>query len=72
MNYILVTLQWNGGLEDLKVPAFVPVVELLEMFDDIYGIGGKTLQAEPKGIILDKNKTLEEQGVQNGAKLSIS
>ena len=72
MNYILATIQWETGSEDLKIPAFVPVGELIEMFYEIYGVDGKALQAEPKGLILDKSKTLEEQGVLHGAKLTIN
>ena len=72
MDYILITLRFGEKSEDLKIPALVPVSELLEMFREIYGINGSALQAEPKGIILDKNKTLEEQGILYGANLTIN
>ncbi|MCL2633123.1 MAG: EsaB/YukD family protein [Oscillospiraceae bacterium] len=72
MDYVLITLKFGEKTEDLKVPALVRVSELLEMFHEIYGISGETLHAEPKGMILDKSKTLEEQGVFHGARLTIN
>ena len=72
MDYISITLQHDTGWEDLKIPAFVAAGELMRIFGELYGIEVKTIQAEPRGIILDKNKTLEEQGVLYGAKLTVT
>ena len=71
MNYIYITLQRGAESDDLKIPGFVPVGELIGVFRDIYGIEAKALHAEPKGMILDVNKTLDEQGVLYGSKLTI-
>ena len=72
MEYILATLVSSDLIEDLKVPGFTPVGDLIDVFNELYNVEGKTLHAEPKGIILDKNKTLAEQGVEHGAKLTLS
>ena len=71
MDYILVNFCFENMDEDLKIPAFVPVGELLAIFGELYGAKGNALHAEPRGIILDKNKTLEEQGVEHGAILTL-
>ena len=72
MDYILVTFRCNEIVEDLKVPAFIPISELIDTFNEIYQAGGKMLHAEPKGIILDKSKTLSAQGIGHGAMLILS
>ena len=72
MEYILVTISCGDVEEDLRVPEFVPVGELIGVFNELYGADGQMLHAEPKGIILDKNKTLAQQGVEHGAKLTLS
>jgi len=72
MEYILITLSRQGKDEDLKVPDFTPAGELLSAFCEIYGGEWKVLHAEPKGIILDKSKTLAEQGIEHGARLTLS
>ena len=72
MEYILVTVNCGETEVDLKVPALIPVGQLIGAFSEIHGTGGQTLHAEPKGIILDKNKTLAVQGVGHGAKLTLS
>ena len=72
MDYILATLVNGDREEDLKIPDFVYVGELIGVFNELYGVDGNMLHAEPKGIILDKNKTLGEQGVEHGAKLTLS
>jgi uncharacterized ubiquitin-like protein YukD len=71
MDYILITLCAAGKNEDLKVPCFLPVGELIDILKELYGANASTLHASPKGIILDRNKTLEEQGVLHGAKLTL-
>lgn len=75
MDYIMVTLQTDDGRQtDLKVPAFVPVSELLGMLAETLHLerGPETrLQAEPLGRILQDGKTLKEQGVCHGALLTV-
>jgi len=76
MDFVLVTFIYGDIAEDLKIPAFIPVGELIDVFHEIYGGGGAasdaTLHAEPKGMILDRSKTLKEQGVEHGALLTLS
>jgi len=72
VEYILATLSCGDTDEDLKVPSFVPAGELIGVINELYDAGGLTLHAEPKGIILDKSKTLAQQGVEHGAKLTLS
>ena len=72
MDYILVSLNYGDKTEDLRVPTFTLVEELLSIFNDIYGLSGKELHAEPRGIILDKNKSLAAQGVLHGALLTLN
>ena len=71
MEYLLVTAAYGDVEEDLKVPAFVRVCELIVMLNELYSADGQMLHAEPKGIILDKSKTLAQQGVEHGAKLTL-
>ena len=71
MEYIFVTLCCGDIMEDLKIPAFISGVDLIEIFSGLYGIAGKMLHAEPKGIILDKSKTLADQGIGHGSKLTL-
>lgn len=72
MEYIMTTLCCGDIEEDLKVPAFVPVGELIRAINELYCADKQTCHAEPKGIILDKNKTLAQQGVEHGARLALS
>ena len=72
MDYLIVSLKVQGKYEDLKVPAFISVGELIDTFNEIYQCSGETLHADPKGIILDKKKTLIEQGIEHGAKLTLA
>jgi len=72
MEHIIVTVCCGDIEEDLKIPAFIPAGELIGALNEIYGANSTMLHAEPKGIILDKNKTLAQQGVEHGAKLTLS
>jgi len=72
MEYILTTINCEDIEDDLRIPAFVPVGELMDALNTLYSADGQTLHAEPRGIILDRNKTLEQQGVEHGAKLALS
>jgi len=71
MDYILVSFCFEDRAEDLKIPTFVPIADLVILFMELFGARGKVLHAEPRGIILDKNKTLAEQGVEHGAILTL-
>ena len=71
MDYILISLNYGDKVEDLRIPSFTSVAELISIFNNIYGISSKELHAEPRGIILDRNKTLAEQGVLHGALLTL-
>jgi len=71
VEYILITFVCGELAEDLKVPAFVPVKELIELLCEVIGVNGSELHAEPRGIILDKSKTLLEQGVLHGSLLTL-
>jgi hypothetical protein len=71
MDYILSNLCYEDREEEIKIPTFLPVGELISLFEDVFGAIGKVLHAEPQGIILDKSKTLAEQGVEHGAVLTL-
>lgn len=75
MDYILVTFQAGPRLtKELKVPVFVTPAELLAMLSEALGLDAgpeRRLQAEPLGRILDHHRTLEEEGVVNGALLTL-
>lgn len=75
MDYIMVTFQ-SENIEsvDLKVPVFVKTGELINMLSEALGVTLKSesrLQAEPLGRILDNNQTLLEEGVEQGALLTL-
>ena len=72
MEYILATICCGEIEDDLKIPAFVPVGELMGVLNEIFSADGQTLHAEPRGMILDKGKTLVQHGVGHGAKLTLS
>ncbi|GHU50705.1 hypothetical protein AGMMS49975_02270 [Clostridia bacterium] len=70
---MIVTIECEGNkVEDLEMPDFLRVEQMLELFGNMYKRTFENLQADPKGIILDKTKTLPEQGVEHGAKLIFS
>lgn len=75
MDYIVVTFQAGPQLrKELKIPVFVTSKELLAMLSEALGlpIGPEhRLQAEPLGRILDYSRTLEEEGVVDGALLTL-
>jgi len=71
MDYILVMLCFDDRAEDLKIPTFVPAGDLITLFSELFSTRGNVLHAEPRGIVLDKNKTLAEQGVEHGAILTL-
>ena len=74
MDYILVTFLAGNTSEDLKVPVFVKIEELLGMLSEALSIRigrENRLQAEPLGRILSNDKTLEEEGVTQGSILTL-
>jgi uncharacterized ubiquitin-like protein YukD len=71
MEYILVTLQADEEEHDLKIPSFLPVSEIIAMFKELFSEAGENMSATPKGILLDRNKTLQEQNILHGAKLKL-
>nr|WP_237690859.1 EsaB/YukD family protein [Paenibacillus caui] len=59
---------------ELKIPAFVTSRELLAMLAealDFSAAPNQRLQAEPLGRILDPVRTLQEEGVADGALLTL-
>lgn len=70
----MVTFQNGSKSDDLKVPTFVRIEELLEMLGEALGIpvsSENKLQAEPLGRILNNSKTLEEETVTQGSLLTL-
>ncbi|TYQ16046.1 UNVERIFIED_CONTAM: hypothetical protein Cloal_2548 [Acetivibrio alkalicellulosi] len=64
----------NMESQDLKVPVFVKTSELIGMLSKTFGISvgrDSRLQAEPLGRILDNSLTLLEEGVGDGALLTL-
>ncbi|MFC4102197.1 EsaB/YukD family protein [Paenibacillus xanthanilyticus] len=74
-DYILVTLApGRRPSVELKLPAFVPLGELLGMLGEALDLpldGSAKLQAEPLGRVLDNKRTLEQEGVACGALLTV-
>ncbi|WP_410771621.1 EsaB/YukD family protein [Fontibacillus sp. BL9] len=75
MDYILVTFQAGPQMrKELKIPVFVTPEELLSMLSEALGLSigpENRLQAEPLGRILDHSRSLEEEGVVDGALLTL-
>ncbi|TCK90648.1 hypothetical protein EDC19_2417 [Natranaerovirga hydrolytica] len=74
MDYIMITFQMNNLTEDIKVPTFVKIEELLELISKALDINCNTnsrVQVEPMGRILENNKTLLEEMVTQGSKLTL-
>lgn len=71
----MVTFQAGPQMtKELKIPVFVTPEELLSMLSEALGLrtGPESrLQAEPLGRILDPSRTLEEEGVVDGALLTL-
>ena len=67
----MVTISYGDTKDDLRVPAFLPVGELIDLLNELYHTDGQTLHAMPKGIILDRSKTLETQSIEHGAMLTL-
>ncbi|GGH11022.1 EsaB/YukD family protein [Paenibacillus segetis] len=75
MDYILVSFHSGSNDNiDLKVPVFVTIEELLAMLSEALNLTvshSSKLQAEPLGRILDNSRTLEQEGVSQGALLTL-
>ncbi len=75
MENILVSVKVGKRIEaDLKIPSHVTPRELISMLSEALEVNlpqESMIQAEPMGIVLEKNRSLEEQGVDTGALLSI-
>ncbi|MCR2803402.1 EsaB/YukD family protein [Paenibacillus soyae] len=75
MDYVMVSFQFGSGEPvDLKVPLFVTTEELIRLLHEALGSPagrGVMLQAEPLGRILNYDRTLEEEGVTQGALLTL-
>lgn len=75
MEYIYITLKTNElGKIDLKIPTQITVNELLSMVSEALDLPLKVnsqVQAEPLGRILANTATIEDEGIANGALLTI-
>ena len=71
MEYILATVRCGDINDDLKIPSDIPVGELTDMINELYGTDCKTLHANPKGMICDKSRTLSQQEIGHGAILTL-
>ena len=75
MDTIFVTVKMPGqGAMDLKIPGYVTGEELLAILSEITCKkipAEKIIQAEPIGRILENTQTLESDGVETGALLTI-
>ena len=75
MEYIHITLKMPDKADmDLKIPSFVTGAEFLNMLTEITGSEispNRSIQAEPLGRILDNSQTLQEEGVSQGALLTL-
>ena len=74
MKYIFVTLKIGDFEADLKIPSDMNTTELVSVAAKTYKLNvpaSAKLQAEPLGRILDNNTSFGEQGVDNGALLTV-
>lgn len=74
MNYILTTVKLKTTELDLKIPSDISVGSLISILGDALNFiptENLKIQAEPLGRILNNALTLKEQGVLNGAILTV-
>jgi uncharacterized ubiquitin-like protein YukD len=75
MDNIMITFQVAKLInEDISVPVFVTIQELMSMLSEAFNIDIKPenrIQAEPLGRILNNNFTLDQEGVSHGALLTL-
>ncbi len=73
--YEIITFRDGKRFEvDLKVPITYTINKLLDVITEVYGIEFKNnqkLQAEPLGIVLKNDQTLQEQNVSGGSLLTL-
>lgn len=73
-DYIFITLVIDLKSIDLKVPTFVPVSELMDLFSKALNVSidnNSQIQAEPLGRILDSDKSIAQQRVTQGSILTL-
>jgi|BioPla2DNA2_1021312.scaffolds.fasta_scaffold32767_3 uncharacterized ubiquitin-like protein YukD len=73
-DYVFITLVKESKSIDLKVPSFIPVKELIDLFSEAlnFHLGNQTkIQAEPLGRILDNDKSIAEQKITQGSILTL-
>jgi len=75
MDEIFITLKVPGqNAMDLKIPGYITGEEFLAIASEITGAnmpGGAKIQAEPIGRILENTQTLDSEGVETGALLTV-
>lgn len=75
MDYVMITFAaGDEPARDLRVPSYVTVGELMKMLTSTFSLSihpDHRLQAEPIGRILDNKLTLQEEGIVDGALLTL-
>jgi len=75
METIFITVKMAGQSEmDLKIPNYITGEEFLAILSETTGAvlpAHTKIQAEPIGRILDNSQTLESDGVETGALLTL-
>lgn len=72
MDFILITFNYGkSNSVDMKIPAFMPAGEFIDIMCQIFGVSGDALQAEPLGIVLDGQLSFADQQVEHGAVLTL-
>lgn len=75
MDYVMIAFQYGSAEPvDLNVPLFVTAEELIAILHEAFGSPSGhdvRLQAEPLGRILNPGRTLEQEGVTQGALLTL-
>jgi len=72
MDYLLITLNYSkDNAVDIKIPASMTVDEFIGVICKTYGVSGSGIQAEPKGIVLNKKENFSQQGIEHGALLTL-
>lgn len=75
MDYILVNIKLSKeNSQELKIPADIAAGELLEILKQVFhleSLGKAALHIEPLGRILGADEVLCEEGVYNGAQITL-
>ena len=72
MEYITITLRANDFEKDLKIPSFISVAEFGKVMSEKYKISANQFQAEPAGILLKSDDSFANQGIYEGAILTVA